>query len=336
MQGSEPEPEPECLAGHVGNLSAEQSAAMEELRALAAQELASEEGRALVALLRGEDYLLARYLRGTAFVPAHAHRVLQKMLAWRKAQGRFLDDPERIAIWNRLSPLFTAGYHKHTSAGEVVELWRIGQIWPAEIVMNYPDGEAEQAFFFHTETSLQRQCALGERLGTAGTAASVLVLDLQGMGKRHLAPRGLALIAGLFATAQKVYVENVSKIYVVNTPKFFEVAFAVIRPVLDKRTVAKITVLPDSGAAMLGQMMGGLQHVPAFLQGGTDQTCTIGYPELGEDDWTATVAAGRGGVHTIVSATSRSDTRAGLGFPIAMVPLQVPRRAFRLAGGWLH
>ena len=38
-----------------------------------------------------------------------------------------------------------------------------------------------------------------------------LVMDLQGMGKRHLAPRGLSLIAGLFATAQKVYVENISR-----------------------------------------------------------------------------------------------------------------------------
>jgi hypothetical protein len=113
--------------------------------------------------------------------------------------------------------------------------------------MNFTEEEAGLAFFFHTETSLQRQRDLGESLGWAeGTAASVLVLDLQGMGKRHLAPRGLSLIAGLFATAQKVYVENVSRIFVVNTPKFFEVAFAVIRPVLDKRTVAKITILPGA------------------------------------------------------------------------------------------
>jgi hypothetical protein len=127
MQGG-PEPEPERPVGHVGQLSAEQGAALAELRRLAAPELASDEGRSLVALLRGEDYLLTRYLRGTAFVPAHAHRVLQKMLAWRKEQGLFAEDPARIAVWDRLSPLFPCGYHKHTSGGEVVELWRVGQI----------------------------------------------------------------------------------------------------------------------------------------------------------------------------------------------------------------
>ena len=250
----EPEPEPEPdepdpsairqqKPGHVGNLTAEQRSALDELRLLAAPELASPEGRALSALLRGDDYLLARYLRGTAFVVGHAHRVLQKMLAWRKEQRLFLSDPKRIAVWQRLSPFFPAGYHRHTVNGEIVELWRIGQIWPAEIVSNFSQEEVELAWFFHTESSLQQQQRLAQELGwAAGTAALVLVMDLQGMGKRHIAPRGLSLIAGLFATTQKVYVENISRILVINAPKLFEVAFSVIRPALHPNTVAKISV----------------------------------------------------------------------------------------------
>jgi hypothetical protein len=57
-------------AGHIGNLSKPQVEALQELRGLVAEQLASPAGEALARLLRGEDYLLTRYLRGTAFVPA--------------------------------------------------------------------------------------------------------------------------------------------------------------------------------------------------------------------------------------------------------------------------
>ena len=39
-------------------------------------------------------------------------------------------------------------------------------------------------------------------------------MDLQGMGKRHLAPRVLSLVSGLFGVGQKMYVENMNRIWV--------------------------------------------------------------------------------------------------------------------------
>ena len=59
---AEPEPEAELVAvmhtppGFIGNLDAEQAAALDELRALAAPELSSDAGQRLSALLRGDDY----------------------------------------------------------------------------------------------------------------------------------------------------------------------------------------------------------------------------------------------------------------------------------------
>ena len=57
-------------------------------------------------LLRGEDYVLIRFLRATGFVAPYAHRVLQKCLEWRAAQGLFFEDPARAAVSARAAPMF--------------------------------------------------------------------------------------------------------------------------------------------------------------------------------------------------------------------------------------
>lgn len=305
---SEPEPEPE--AGHgpagtdiaavmhappgfIGNLDAAQTAALDEMRVVSAAELASAAGQRLSVLLRGDDFVLIRFLRATEFVVPYAHRVLQKCLEWRAAQGLFAEDPKRQQLFERIAQMFPAGYHRYTTRGEPVELWRIGQFWPAEIMEQFSREEIEHIWFHHLECSLYAQRDVAVRLGwDGGTAGLVLVMDLQGMGKRHLAPSVLKLVSGLFGIGQKMYPENVNRILVVNAPKLFELGFSAVKPALHENTIKKIAVASSANTELLGEMLGGNHRLPTFL-GGMDTDCTIGHPEVDDADWVVVRAGER-------------------------------------------
>ena len=258
----EPEPEPETEpaetsgsteleavmhtpAGFIGNLDAAQMAALEEMRGVSAVEIASAAGQRLAGLLRGDDYMLVRFLRATDFVVPYAHRVLQKCLEWRAAQGLFAEDPARQELFARVEPIFPAGYHRYTTRGEPVELWRIGQIWPEAILEQFSQEEIEHIWFHHLERSLYAQRDVAAQLGwEAGTAGLVLVMDLQGMAKRHLSPRVLKLVSGLFGVGQRMYPENVNRIMVVNAPTLFELGFSVVpRPGNIQNILSRLGVL---------------------------------------------------------------------------------------------
>ena len=317
----EPEPEPEPAAaamaappGFIGNLTPTQAVALDALRALAAAEMGSAAGQKLASLLRGDDFVLVRFLRATGFVVPYAHRVLQKCLEWRASQGPlFFEDPERRRLFAQIEPMFTAGYHRYTCRGEPVELWRIGQIWPHEMLEQFSQQEIEQIWFHHLEHSLYAQRDVADRLGWAGgTAGLVLVMDLQGMGKRHLAPRVLKLVSALFGVGQKMYPENVNRILVVNAPALFELGFSAVKPALHENTIAKISVVSSANSEELAAMLGGPHRLPTFL-GGTDHDCSIGYREPEASEWLV-VAAGACHTHVVrVPAAAAAAVDGGSG-----------------------
>jgi hypothetical protein len=123
-----------------------------------------------------------------------------------------------------------------------------------------------------------------------------------GMGKRHLAPRVLSLVSGLFGVGQKMYCENMNRIWVVNAPSLFELAFSVVKPALHQNTIDKIQVVSHPNTKALAEVLGGIQYVPTFL-GGTDPDCAIGHVEPPADSWT-TVRAGMARVELIPLAVS--------------------------------
>lgn len=272
-------------AGFIGNLDAAQTAALEEMRVVSATEIGAAAGRRLSGLLRGDDYMLIRFLRATDFVVPYAHRVLQKCLEWREEQGLFAEDPRRQELFARIEPMFPAGYHRYTTRGEPVELWRIGQIWPDEMLEQFSQEEIEHIWFHHLERSLYAQREVATQLGwEGGTAGLVLVMDLQGMAKRHLSPGVLKLVSGLFGIGQKVYPENVNQIMVVNAPTLFEWGFSAVKPALHENTIKKITVVSSANTEVLAELLGGYHRLPTFL-GGSDSDCAIGHPEVEDSAW---------------------------------------------------
>ena len=292
-----PQPAPEAAAQSAqtapGDLAKEEGEKLEDLRRQMAEDLQSPGGLALSKVLRGEDVVLLRFLRGTAFSVPHARKVLERMLTWRSEQkiNELLTDVDTVELCQRSEPFFTAGFHGHTADGQVLEIWRLDQIWPAEVLEKFTASDLELIWFSHLERGLQAQGAVADELGLSGAAGSILVVDLIGFGTRHLGPVALRTISALFATAQKMYVENIVKIWIVNAPSAFAMAWEVLKKVLHPNTVAKVELTSGSNATKLIEMMGSPTALPDFL-GGTDTSCTVGHAKPPPSEWVTIPAGG--------------------------------------------
>eukprot|EP01052_Picozoa_sp_SAG31_P041489 SAG31_NODE_6306_length_2073_cov_1.774569_1_plen_333_part_00 len=161
---SEPCGESSAPAPNVGSdlhgLTEDESEKLEDLRRQLADELSSASGSTLCKVLRSQDCLLLRFLRGTSFSVPHSKKVLARMLAWRRAEriDQLLTDPATIGLCERCDPFFIAGYYPQpTLTGQVLEIWRIGQIWPAEILEKFTQKDLEAIWFSHLERGLRAQ-----------------------------------------------------------------------------------------------------------------------------------------------------------------------------------
>lgn len=75
---------------------------------------------------------------------------------------------------------------------------------------------------------------------------TVIVQDCQGLGWKHLYRPAIGVLQKLFKVDQDNYPESLRKMYVVNAPKLFTVVYAMIKPLVDPRTLQKVVVLGSS------------------------------------------------------------------------------------------
>ena len=68
----------------------------------------------------------------------------------------------------RCEPFFICGFYSHpTATGQVLEVWRVGQIWPAEILDKFTPADLEAVWFSHLERGVR--CEPGAILPIAET-----------------------------------------------------------------------------------------------------------------------------------------------------------------------
>ncbi len=77
---------------------------------------------------------------------------------------------------------------------------------------------------------------------------TLAVLDLKGVGLRHLSADVRRIISTIFRVDQDNYPETLGKTLVINAPSIFKVIFAMFKPVLDARTQAKVEVRDTLGS----------------------------------------------------------------------------------------
>jgi hypothetical protein len=95
------------------------------------------------------------------------------------------------------------------------------------------------------------------------------VMDFTGMGMGLLNPVARDYVTQAAAQDKEHYPEVLAKMFIINVPSFFSLAFNMIRPFLDERTVRKIEIVSAQSDWLpkLAAHMGGLDRVPTEYGG---------------------------------------------------------------------
>ncbi len=120
-------------------------------------------------------------------------------------------------------------------------------------------------FFSLRFSSFSRCTAMAGRPITTITT----IMDFSGMGMGLLNPVAREYVAHAAAQDKEFYPEVLAKMFIINVPSFFSMAFGMVKPFLDERTVKKIEIISHKSDWLprLAEHMGGLDRVPVEYGG---------------------------------------------------------------------
>ena len=248
-------------------------------------------GTQLVRLVGSESEVLRRFLGGLVSARADAagnivladddiskvsHK-LGRTMAFRQEWQLpgHLETVGGMDLWRKIQPFLPVGYHGHTPEGCAVNYWRMGAVSPAEILDAFDEDEIKRGWLMLVERGMQAQVVAAKAVGRREVQGMLLVMDLSGIGKKHLHTRGIEMLSAMFKLANKHFPENLRRVYIINTPSIFHGLFAIFKNVLSPRTIEKLVVSRDGNTAELLRTIGRSQ-LPRWA-GGDDASCRIGH-----------------------------------------------------------
>jgi hypothetical protein len=157
-------------------------------------------------------------------------------------------------------------YHKYDKEGRPIFIERAGMI-DYKGLMKFATADEIVAYHIYVMEFMMNYLfpRASERAGKPVDKLTSII-DLKGLGRKHLKKSAYSLFKTISKIDQDNYPEILGKLFIVNAPAIFSVAWKTIKPFLDPNTRQKITILRGDYQKVL------LEHVdaeslPAFLGG---------------------------------------------------------------------
>eukprot|EP00887_Chlorella_sp_A99_P007107 scaffold2.g7107.t1 len=221
-----------------------------------------------------DRYYLRRFLRARQHNLGRAQEMFLAHLKWRAQSDvdAILDDfqfTERDAFLT----LYPQGYHKTDKLGRPVYIQHLGSINVralAEITTE------ERMLKFHIqeyERCLKYIFPSCSKVAGKHIGQTFAIMDVKGVGIKHLTGDVKRILNVITRTDQDNYPETLGKTVIINAPALFKMVWAVVKPMLDVRTQAKIEVAPTDYMKVLQKWID-IDCIPEYL-GGTSKGSLI-------------------------------------------------------------
>lgn len=198
----------------------------------------------LLRRLRTSNVLAGRFIRAAGGVVSLAAERFVETLRWRREQGIdcLLDTPQP-ALAAVAKDIHEGFPHGVDGEGRPVFYHVLADLNLDALLHNHsPDACVRHAIYW---MEFRSRFLLEDR---RGGGQFVSVVDLKGLGMAHLlhAPFMRSLRA-LFLLSQRHYPETLHRVLVVNAGRLFRLGWAMLRPVLDPTTQAKVVICQNPG-----------------------------------------------------------------------------------------
>ncbi|KAE8969988.1 hypothetical protein PF005_g27542, partial [Phytophthora fragariae] len=184
---------------------------------------------------------------------AKATERYQVTLAWRKEvlADSILTMPQ--THYDAIKANYTQCLHKHDKLGHPLYIEKIGSI-------NIPQlkkvGVTQEALFKHYLFAMEftlkyaaHQICPCDACASSETQKMCIVLDARGIGMRDMGGEAFEFIRRCTSVMQHHYPQRSFKIFIVNVPSWFGMAWKGVKPLLNEATRAKTNILTESETA---------------------------------------------------------------------------------------
>jgi len=187
--------------------------------------------------------------------------------------------------------------HGFDKKGQPVSLERTGYCDPAVLVRSLTLDELLRYHLHHMENKAFLMNRLSQEQGKIVRINKIM--DLSGLGLRHVHTEGLRYLRALLTLSQDHYPEMLGTLFIVNSPWVFHTLWHIIKPWLNEATISKIQICgPDFKDVLLQHL--DIANIPEYLGGeckceGRGGCCAILDPFVGMTK----VEIGRRAVHLV-------------------------------------
>eukprot|EP01055_Gregarina_sp_Pseudo9_P003289 Gregarina_sp_Pseudo_9__3288@NODE_346_length_3097_cov_8_513734_g326_i0_p2_GENE_NODE_346_length_3097_cov_8_513734_g326_i0NODE_346_length_3097_cov_8_513734_g326_i0_p2_ORF_typecomplete_len437_score56_72CRAL_TRIO/PF00650_20/5_6e35_NODE_346_length_3097_cov_8_513734_g326_i017823092 len=189
----------------------------------------------------------------------------------------------RNATRLKLRATYPSCYFGVTKTGNPIYLDRPGHIDIKELT-TIDDSALEAAWiqsYEHMQQVILPACSIatGKRI-----SRGVTILDLEGVGISTFNARTRHILGRMIRISQDYYPESMDKMFIIRAPFIFNTIWRFVKPLLDRATVDKISVLPQKGDKLLQELRKYIDdaNLPPFLVGADFSTTSSG----GGGPWT--------------------------------------------------
>ncbi|OWZ21902.1 Phosphoinositol transporter [Phytophthora megakarya] len=184
---------------------------------------------------------------------AKAAERYQTTLAWRKQNNldAILSEPQ--SYYDTIKTHYTQFLHKHDKLGHPLYIEKVGSINMPQLkkVGVTPDTLFKHYLFameFTLKYAAHQTCSC-DACALSETQKLCIVLDARGMGMRDMGGEVLEFIRRCTGVMQRHYPQRSFRIFIVNVPSWFGMAWKGIKPLMNEATRAKTNILTEKETA---------------------------------------------------------------------------------------
>ncbi|CAG9332436.1 unnamed protein product [Blepharisma stoltei] len=220
-----------------------------------------------------DDHTLGRFLRARKFNFDKAMEMFQNYLKWREEfqvdQIMSYEFPEL----EQVKTCYPHGFHKTDSHGRPIYIERIGALDLKRLFEITTEDRMLRYFVKSYETMLSITIPACAVAAGHPVEQSLTILDLGGSSMKLMSKKVYKFVQMASKIGQDYYPEMLGRMFIVNTPTLFSMAWKVIRPWLDERTQQKISTEGSKFQKKLLELAPA-DNVPQFLGGNCN--CQVG------------------------------------------------------------
>jgi len=212
-------------------------------------------------------HTLLRFLRAREYELDKAVSMFLDHLQWRQENRvdhilHEFDFKEREEFLS----IYPQGYHKTDKKGHPVYIQHLGRVDMPKIRQVSTDERTVKYHIQEYERCLNTIFPICSRVAGRQIDKSFAIMDVKGVGFYHLTKDVRQMLATVTKIDQDNYPETLYHTCIINAPAAFRAIWAIVKPMLNARTQAKVEVCPRDYLPSLLQWID-IEDIPEYLGG---------------------------------------------------------------------